>query len=284
MGAFYTMWAQNIRDSQLYGGDEHPAGSVPDTVPHTFGAYPSDPAWGTAYPGVVYSTWRMLGDTRLAADHYPNLMAYINFMKTKVAENGGIGALYQSYGDWCPPGPMPPKSYTSGVALLVDVQRMVELATALGKAADASALAAYRASLVADFNAAWLKPGGRYGAANGDALQTANSAALVLGGVVPPAAVKNVTAALVADVVARGHFSTGIIGMRYLHRALVAAGAGDAALATVWAPDYPSFSFEFNHPDEPATTLWELLDGPTQGPGALTRTCARPLRLQPTLL
>ena len=73
VGAFYTAWAANIRDSQVYKGDGHPDGSVADTTPHTFGGYPSDPAWGTAYPGIVYSTWRMLGDTRIAADHYPTL-------------------------------------------------------------------------------------------------------------------------------------------------------------------------------------------------------------------
>lgn len=97
MGAMYTMWAQNIRDSQLNPRDEHPVGSVPDTVPHTFGSYPSDPAWGTAYPGVVYSTWRMLGDTRIAADHYDNLALYIDFMMSRVNASG-IAKLYQSYG------------------------------------------------------------------------------------------------------------------------------------------------------------------------------------------
>lgn len=145
MGAFYTAWVTLIRDAQLSTRDNHPVGSVPDTVPHTFGDYPSDPAWGTAYPGVVYSTWRMLGDTRIAADHYPNLALYIDFMMGR-CNSTGIGKLYQSYGgsclspfppifntpssltfslypptsllspfhtDWCPPGPQPPKSYTS---------------------------------------------------------------------------------------------------------------------------------------------------------------------------
>ena len=99
MGAFYTAWAASIRDAQEYQGDSHPPGSVPDTVPHTFGSYPADPAWGTFYPGVVYSTWRMLGDTRLAADHYGNLKQYIAFMQSEV-DKGGITQLYQSYGDW----------------------------------------------------------------------------------------------------------------------------------------------------------------------------------------
>ena len=97
MGAFYTAWVTLIRDAQLSPRDNHPVGSVPDTVPHTFGDYPSDPSWGTAYPGVVYSTWRMLGDTRIASDHYPNLQLYIDFMMGR-CNSTGIGKLYQSYG------------------------------------------------------------------------------------------------------------------------------------------------------------------------------------------
>jgi alpha-L-rhamnosidase len=97
MGAFYTFWALQIRDAQRNPRDPHPPGSVPDTVPHTFGDYPSDPAWGTAYPGVVHSTWRMLGDAGLAAEHYPDLQLYIDFMLGE-ANKTGIGQLYQSYG------------------------------------------------------------------------------------------------------------------------------------------------------------------------------------------
>ena len=33
VGAFYTAWAANIRDSQLFKGDGHPDGSVADTTP-----------------------------------------------------------------------------------------------------------------------------------------------------------------------------------------------------------------------------------------------------------
>jgi alpha-L-rhamnosidase len=98
VGAFYTAWAANIRDSQVYKGDGHPDGSVADTTPHTFGSYPSDPAWGTAYPGIVYSTWRMLGDTRIASDHYPNLQMYIAFMTART-NSSGPGKIYQSYGE-----------------------------------------------------------------------------------------------------------------------------------------------------------------------------------------
>lgn len=62
LASFYTFWALNMRDNQQYGGDSHPAGSVSDTVPHTFGSYPSDPAWGTAYPAIVYEMWKRYGE------------------------------------------------------------------------------------------------------------------------------------------------------------------------------------------------------------------------------
>lgn len=280
VGAFYTAWANNIRDSQMYQGDSHPQGSVPDTVPHTFGSYPSDPAWGTAYPGIVYSTWRMLGDTQIAIDHYPNLQLYISFMMSK-CNSTGIKRLYQSYGDWCPPpmelgtgqGPKPPTSYTSGVAFLIDLQRMVELATALGKNSDAAMYKSYRDAQIADFNAAWLLAGGIYGNANGDGLQTANAAALFLGAADAAGVASQVQGALVNDIVKThgNHWFTGIIGMRFLHNVLTAYGNPNVAIDTLLQPDYPSFGWWFNHPDEPATTMNELPDMSAEGPGMNSR-------------
>ena len=69
-----------------------------------------------------------------------------------------------------------------------------------------------RTGLLADFNTAWAHLDGSYGDPNGAGLQTAHSAALVLKGVVPSSAVPNVTNKLIADVTAKEHFSTGIIG------------------------------------------------------------------------
>ena len=165
---------------------------------------------------------------------------------------------------------MPPKHYTSGVAFLQDLQRMVELATALGESADAAAFAAQRAGLVAQFNAGWLQAGGVYGGQDG--LQTANAAALFLN-FTPSASVPAVRAALAADVLAHdSHWSTGIIGMRYLHSALTEAGHGEMAVDTLLQTTYPSYGYMFSGVDEtPATTLWELPDAPHTGPGMNSR-------------
>jgi len=222
----------------------------------------------------------MMGDTRIASDHYPDLQLYINFMMTKVNETG-IGSLYQNYGDWCPPGNggSPPKSYTSGVALLQDLQRMAELATALGLGADAAQYASWRSALVGDFNEAW-EVNGTYGGGSG--VQTCNAAALFLATPATPAATAAVRSVLAKDVLQKErHWSTGIIGMRFLHSALTEAGNGSMAIDTLLQSDYPSFGYWFSGVDETAaTTLWELPNAPNTGPGMNSRNHVSHLGLQ----
>jgi len=212
----------------------------------------------------------MLGDARLASEHYDDLALYITFMLSEVNETGK-DQLYQSYGDWCPPPPSqrPPTHYTSGVALLQDLQRMVELAAALGKPSDSTMYANIRQGLVADFNTAWLKSStGVYG--DGSGLQTANAAALALACPSAGAETAAVEATLANEVIAKDrHWSTGIIGMRFLHTALTQAGNGSLAVDTLLQTSYPSFGYMFGGADEtPATTLWELPDAPSEGPGS----------------
>jgi len=94
---FYTAWARNMQDSMLWQGDEHPAGTLPDTVPHTFAEYPSDPAWGNAYPGVVWTVLVGEGDVRIVSEHWDTLVAYIAFLMAQVGESSdGISTLCES--------------------------------------------------------------------------------------------------------------------------------------------------------------------------------------------
>lgn len=163
--AFFSGWTQQIRDSQINTVDGHPAGSLADTTPHTFGSYPSDPAWGTAYPANLWTLWKQCGDTRTIADHYPALVNYMNFMQAQVNQTG-LKNLYSHYGDWVPApavpgtgqGPKPPQSMTSSYAYLKDVLRIIDIATALGKTSDAAAYTALFAQLTTEYNAAWFTP------------------------------------------------------------------------------------------------------------------------------
>ena len=145
---------------------------------------------------------------------------------------------------------------------------MIELASALGKTDDAAMYTATRATLVSDFNTAWYVSGGVYGDAGKAGLQTSNAAALFHNIPTPGATLAATQATLAQDVATthNSHWSTGIIGMRFLHASLTAAGNGSLAVDTLLQTSYPSFGYWFSGVDEtPATTMWELPDAPSQG-------------------
>ena len=50
-----------------------------------------------------------------------------------------------------------------------------------------------------------------------------------------------------------------------------AGGFGPLAVDTLLRTAYPSFGYTFNNDNEPATTLWELPDGDSEGPGMNSR-------------
>ena len=83
MAAFYTNFLRDIRDVQ----DEK--GQITDTVPHIWGSRPADPAWGTAYPLIAWYMYRYYGDTRILAEHYDGLKAYVEFPPQQGRERPG---------------------------------------------------------------------------------------------------------------------------------------------------------------------------------------------------
>ena len=131
---------------------------------------------------------------------------------------------------------------------------------------DLAMLKALDARLSAQFTAAWAHGGGAwFGSSATDGAQTAQACALQLGSVVPAGNVSAVTSYLTADIAAHGGaMAVGIIGTKFLTRALTATGNSWLAANITLQTDYPSFGWTFNHPDEPATTLWELWDSPNE--------------------
>lgn len=100
----------------------------------------------TAYNSLIYTMWTQCGDTQIANAHYANIASLLNY-EAQRANSSGIGQMFTSYGDWCPPpavpgggqGPKPPGSLVSAAAFLADIGRAIELATALGHSSDAAA-------------------------------------------------------------------------------------------------------------------------------------------------
>ncbi|HXH49920.1 MAG TPA: family 78 glycoside hydrolase catalytic domain, partial [Terriglobia bacterium] len=142
MAAFYTNFVRDIRDAQM------PDGEVPDTVPHKYGRYPADPAWGTAYPLLCWYMWQQYGDTRILQENYDGLKKYVEFLRTRAKDNV---LRYSYYGDWVAikhtPGALVSDSY-----FYYDTRILADVAKILGKNEDAEAYSKLSGEIKDAFN------------------------------------------------------------------------------------------------------------------------------------
>ena len=245
------------------------------------GGYDADASWSSVWPSTLYALWKAYGDDHIVRLYWFDL---INYMDTQASamRGGNIANITAGLGDWCPPpadpttddmGPLPYSEFSAGATFLVDLAHVIEMSEAIGSE-DTLQLQTNWNTWTAQFNAAWAHVDGAgvwYGSNPTAGAQCAQAQAIGAG-VVPAANLSAVAAYLVADIAKHGgHTSVGILGQKYIGRALTATGNADTAISMMLQTTYPSFGWQFNHPDEPSTTLWELWNGPNRGPGMNSR-------------
>jgi alpha-L-rhamnosidase len=248
MAAFYTNFLRNIADIQ--GSD----GSLTDTVPHKYGRRPADPAWGSAYPLILWYMYEYYGDRRLLEQHYTGIKAWADFLRRR-APDGIVD--YSYYGDWVPiektPGSLVSTLY---YYWSVDITRRV--AEILGKNAEADQYKRLEESIQAAFHQKFYNPQtGTY--ANGS--QTANLLPLYLD-VAPKEVRGRLMSALVDNIVYTNntHLTTGILGAKYILPLLTRERRADLAYELATQTTYPSWGYMVGNG---ATTLWELWQNKT---------------------
>lgn len=105
-----------------------------------------------------------------------------------------------------------------------------------------------------------------------DGMQAAQVLALALPNVVPANVHGAVVDNLATDISNKGkHVTTGIVSNAQIYPVLSDNGHHDLALELVSSITYPSYGYMFNNPYENATTIWELWDTPSEGPGMNSR-------------
>lgn len=286
MAAFYKHWAASIDDTSTNSIDPgwpKQNGGVTAVVPNVITGYDQDNSWMSVFPTTVYTVYITTGDTRIISRHWSSILGFVNLTVGTFHANGGtIKKIFNTWGDWCPPsvvignneqGPKPVPAFTAGVTFLDDLSHIIEMAAAINDSTNHAAFTTLWSELQTEFNNAWFNTaGGYYGSSPTDGAQTAQSCALEIG-VVPSDQQATIVQYLVNDIMNNhnGHLAVGIIGQKYLTRALTANGYAYLAANITMQTDYPSFGWAFNHPEEPATTLWELWDGPAEGPGMNSR-------------
>ena len=261
---FYLNFLNLIIDIQLADG------SIPDTVPATFGGYPADPNWGTALPTITWQLYRHYNDIQILRDHYTAVRAYVESLRNGY-RNTGLAKLAYHYGDWVPPPPQPMTNVylIASFAFLHDVSLVVNMSQILGYSNDTQAYTDFYQQLAEEFHRVFFTPSANYYA---DGMQAAQILALALPNVVPANARATVLQHLVQDIQAKGnHLSTGIVSTAQAFPLLSDNGQHDLAVELISSISYPSYGFMFNNPYENATTLWELWDAPFEGPGMDSR-------------
>jgi alpha-L-rhamnosidase len=152
---------------------------------------------------------------------------------------------------------------------LHDLGVLVEMASGIGDTATASELRTQRAAVAAAFHKQWFNANK---SCYGTCLQTENAFALWTG-VVPKELIGAVIAQTVNDIFVTNkmHTTSGIIGIKAMFEAMSRLGRPDVPVLMTQQTSYPSYGYMIHNKYEPATTLWELWNSPSQGPSMNSR-------------
>jgi hypothetical protein len=243
--AGYTRWLREFRPAQFANGGLY--GVLPNAV---WGAN-EGPPWESAYLIIPWSIYRHCGDQRVLTDNYVGMKAYVDYL-TSVA-SGNIVSF--GLGDWMPASTTTPPSLTGTAYYYQDALVVAYTAALMGKTAESLQYSNLAAQIRTSFNSSFYNSTSRLYSVGS---QTAQSAALYFG-LADTNQITAVTQALADNVRQLGNtIDTGILGSKYLLRALCDNGHSDAALALATQTAYPSWGHMVL---AGATTLWESWNG-----------------------
>lgn len=210
------------------------------------------PDWGSAIIQIPWYMYLYYQDKDVFTHHYPHMKRWVEYLTGEAKDS----IVSDGYGDWCPPGTNKymqcPPALSSTALYYFDVKLMSEIAEILGKNEDAVQFKKLASEIKQSFIKHFL---------NGENMtygcQTADAIALYLD-LIPEGKTDEIAGSLFSDVMEKnkGHFTTGIIGVRHLFWALSNWGNDSAAYTILTQKTYPSYAFMFSLG---ATTLWEAI-------------------------
>ncbi len=244
----YAKWLGDVRDAQIASGQ------IPPVIPtggwgYHWGALP---AWNAALVLMPWRLYQFHGDRRVLEDNYDAMRAYLAFLD---AYGDGSDLLGYGLGDWLAPEPQTEVAIVSTLYFHTMARTLSEIATVLGKPADAQ-LYADMADRVRDvFDIVWRDPStGFYTFDTQTALTCVAHQGLAEG-----AARTDAIDRAASQLESTNHALTiGAVGSTCLLPALVAGGHGETAYAAATQTADPSWGHFIA---QGATTLWENWPG-----------------------
>lgn len=227
----YMQWLDTMADTQ------RPSGQLPGIVPSAGWGYNwgSGPAWDAAFVLIPWYIYLYTGDARAIETHYDGIRRYLDFCASMATEN----LLSFGLGDWCPVDPkqMPPAALTSTAYYHVFAKTVAEFARITGHDRDVMAYEELAAKIREAFNREFYKGDGVYGRGQ----MTAQGCALYQG-LVEESEKDAVVKALIDAVAANDcKVDFGILGAKYVPRALADNGHVELAYRMITQPEFPGW-------------------------------------------
>jgi len=252
---FFNKWMYDITDGQEENGAVH------DVNPVIVVKGPAAPGWGDAVFIVPWVMYKFYGDQRIIEENYEAIKAWVEYMKSK-----SVGDLYEKsgYGDWVAVEKSP--SEPIGSAYYFYGAKMVStMAGILGKTDEEKKYKELSEKIAVAFNKKHFDFENNTYTSN---TQTANLIPLNFG-IVPNDRKKAVATNIAENVRAKNnHLSTGFLGVSLLLPTLSEYGYNDLAYKVATQKTYPSWGYTI---EKGATSIWELWNGDTEGPGMNSR-------------
>ncbi len=255
MARFWGKWMNDISDCQDKDGAVH------DVNPTIVVAGPAKPGWGDAVVVVPWVVYQFYGDKRIIEENYNAMAAWVGYMK-----KNSVDYLYDrsGYGDWIAVVESP-KEPIGAAYFYYSTKLLANMAGIIGKTQDEKKYNKLAHNIAKAFHKKYFDPQtGNYLGGT----QTANLLPFVFG-ITPPESRSQVFSNIVADVKAKGnHPSTGFLGTAYLLPVLSENGEHELAYQVASQKTYPSWGYMV---EKNATTIWELWNSDSQGPGMNSR-------------
>jgi alpha-L-rhamnosidase len=253
MEAFANKWMADVRDAQS------PDGAFSDVSPRVVDIADGAPVWGDAGVIVPFTTWQQYGDLRIVSENWGAMKKWLDYIHAVNPDFVWENRRNNDFGDWVPANSTTPKDLIATAFWAYDAKLMSQMASALGKSAEAGEYQELFEKIRAAFIAKFVKDDGTVG--NGS--QTCDLLALHMG-LLPENLRHTVTDRLVRDIESRDwHLSTGFVGTAFLMPALSANGKNDVAYRLLLNDTYPSWGYMIR---KGATTIWERWNGDTGDP------------------
>lgn len=271
MGDANVFWDAAAFDMDVYAFTERFAGDIRDAQ-GTNGAYAdfapaaiklgdeAAPGWSDAGVGLPWTAWSRSGDSSIVEQNWAAMTRYLHYIEAANPDHIWRHGRGMDYGDWLaldakdPGDPTTPKDLIGTAWWARSTERVIEMAEATGRKADAERYRAMHLAIRGAFQAAFVKPDGMIG--NGS--QTSYILALRFG-LVPPALVKAAGARLAADIERRGVLlSTGFLGTPNSLDVLADLGRSDLVYSLLLRTAYPSWGYMIA---KGATSMWERWNG-----------------------